>query len=296
MGHLYELDPFSGAILTQVSTGVGSTTTPSGLAKITSIAANIDTDNTSHFAYGGDLQGNLWRFDLSGASLAVSTMATLKDAAGKPQPITTRPEVGLVNTHPVVFVGTGEMLGVSDLQDPATLAPPGGWSYVGSLYALADNGTNLGNPRSNTTMVMQTISSFSATQRLVSNNPVNIPTNIGWMLDFPTAGERVNIDPGLALGTLVVATNIPTNSACASGGNSWLYEFKYSSGGSAVTGTPAGTETVGSEIVGLTFMENSSGQPYVYQKNSNGSGSATGLPPNSSNTTVRRVGWRQVPQ
>jgi len=296
MGHLYELDPFSGAILTQVSTGVGSTTTPAGLAKITSIAANIDTDNTSHFAYGGDLQGNLWRFDLSGASLAVSTMATLKDAAGKPQPITTRPEVGLVNTHPVVFVGTGEMLGVSDLQDPATLAPAGNWSYVGSLYALADNGTNLGNPRSNSSMVMQTISSFSATQRLVSNNPVNIPTNIGWMLDFPTTGERVNIDPGLALGTLVVATNIPTNSACAAGGNSWLYLFKYSSGGSAVTGTPAGTETVGAETVGLTFMENSNGQPYVYKKDSNGNGSATGLPPNSSNTTVRRVGWRQVPQ
>jgi hypothetical protein len=115
VGRLYELDPFTGAILQTASTGVGSTTSPSGLAKITAMVTNPDTDNTARFIYGGDLQGNLWRFDLTGASMTVSAFATLQDAAGKPQPITTRPELGQVNNYPVVFVGTGRLLGQSDL-------------------------------------------------------------------------------------------------------------------------------------------------------------------------------------
>jgi type IV pilus assembly protein PilY1 len=299
VGHLYELDPFSGAILRQVSTGVGSTTTPSGLARITAMVTNPDTDNTAHWVYGGDLQGNLWRFDLSGSSLSVSTMATLKDAAGKPQPITTRPELGQVNNSPVVYVGTGRMLGVTDLQDPSTLSPAGNWSYLSSLYALWDNGTNLGNPRSNASLVVQTFTSYSATQRSASTTPVHIPTNIGWMVDFPTTGERVNVDMQLVLGTLVVTTNVPSNNnACAAGGDSWLYQFDYSSGGAVngVANNVVATKTVGALTVGNVVVQLPGQSVKIISTESSGTKVTTGLNTNSVNPIVRRVGWREVPQ
>jgi type IV pilus assembly protein PilY1 len=299
MGRLYELNPFSGSILTQVSTGVGSTVTPSGLSRISALVTNPDTDNTAHFVYGGDLQGNLWRFDLSGSTPTVSTMATLKDAAGKSQPITTRPELGEVNNYPVVYVGTGRMLGVTDLQDPATLVPPANWSYVASVYALNDNGTSLGNPRTNSSMVKQTFSSFSSTQRSASTNPVSIPSNIGWMVDFPSTGERVNVDMQLVLGTLLVTTNVPNNNnACAAGGDSWLYQFDYSSG-AAVAGTAnnvAGTETVGALTVGNVVVQLPSQAVKVISTESSGIKVTTGLNANSVNAIVRRVGWRELSQ
>jgi len=297
-GHLYELDPFTGQILGQVATGVGSTTTPSGLSTITAAVVNPDTNNTALAVYGGDLQGNLWRFNLSGASPTVSTMATLIDAASKPQPITVRPEVGQVNGHQMVYVGTGRLLGVSDLQDPATLAPAGNWSYVSSEYALLDNGTNLGNPRASSAMVKQTFSTFSATQRAISSNPVSIPTNIGWMVDFPTTGERVVVNAQLLLGVLVVTTNIPNVNACSAGGDSWQYQFDYTSG-SSIVGTPnaiVGTETVGSLTVGTTIVELPNGSFKIINKHSDGSNVVNGLNSNVSSGTARRVGWRYVTQ
>jgi type IV pilus assembly protein PilY1 len=300
VGRLYELDPFTGAILQTASTGVGSTTSPSGLAKITAMVTNPDTDNTARFIYGGDLQGNLWRFDLTGASMTVSTFATLQDAAGKPQPITTRPELGQVNNYPVVFVGTGRLLGQSDLQDPSTLVPAGccNWSYVGSLYALYDSGTALGNPRANATIVKQTFTSYSSTQLSGSMTAVNIPTNIGWMVDFPTTGERVNVDPQLVLGTLVVTTNVPSSSACAAGGDSWLYQFNYASGGavSGVANNIVATKTVGALTVGNVLVQLPNQSVKIISTESSGTKVTTGLNTNAVNPTVRRVGWREFMQ
>ncbi len=302
MGHLYELDPFAGTILTSVSTGVGSTTTPAGLSRITALANNPDTDNTSTLVWGGDLQGNLWRFNLGTATPTVSLMATLKDSAGKVQPITTRPEVGIINGNTVVFVGTGRLLGVSDLQDPATLSPAGNWSYVSTQYALLDNGSNLGNPRTNPTMVVQTLSGFGSgstqTQRSVTTNAVSFPSNIGWLVDFPTAGERVNVDPQIVLGVLIVTTNIPNTDACSAGGNSWLYQFDYTNG-SAVVGVASsvvGTETVGALTVGNVVVELPNSTVKIISTLSNGTKVTSGLNTNPVNTTVRRVGWRSVAQ
>ena len=49
----------------------------------------------------------------------------------------------------------------------------------------------------------------------------------GWYMDLPSTVERVNIDPQLALGTLVLTGNIPNNNACTAGGDSWIYQFNY---------------------------------------------------------------------
>jgi type IV pilus assembly protein PilY1 len=46
-------------------------------------------------------------------------LATLKDPAGVAQPITTRPELGKVGPHAVMYVATGQLLGTDDLVNDA---------------------------------------------------------------------------------------------------------------------------------------------------------------------------------
>ena len=50
---------------TRSPTGVGDAATPSGLAQINNYVDNVAVDNTTLRAYGGDVLGNIWRFDLS---------------------------------------------------------------------------------------------------------------------------------------------------------------------------------------------------------------------------------------
>jgi len=96
-----------------------------------------------------------------------------------------------------------------------------------------DSATALGNVRANN-MVQQTLSvPTTATRGITTPATVDFATQNGWFVDFNPAvlpGERVNIDPQLYLGTLLVATNVPANNACTAGGYSWLYQFDYASG------------------------------------------------------------------
>src|SRR5262249_31871562 len=103
LGYLYVVDLATGSVLEKVGTGAGSSTTPSGLAKLAAWADNFQLDPTAKYLYGGDLRGNVWRFNLTGASTTVQQLGTLTDAANRPQSVTTRPELGDINGTRVVF-------------------------------------------------------------------------------------------------------------------------------------------------------------------------------------------------
>ena len=63
-GYLYVLNAATGAIISKISTGVGTAAAPSGLAKIAGY--NVESGgNKVSYVYGGDLLGNLWRFDIN---------------------------------------------------------------------------------------------------------------------------------------------------------------------------------------------------------------------------------------
>ena len=64
-GYFYVLDLATGTVLYKIATGAGSAATPSGLGKIAAWADNFQQDNTAKYVYGGDLRGNVWRFDLA---------------------------------------------------------------------------------------------------------------------------------------------------------------------------------------------------------------------------------------
>ncbi|MBP9805033.1 MAG: hypothetical protein KBE22_09040, partial [Candidatus Accumulibacter sp.] len=150
VGRLFILNANTGELLRTIATTAGDKDTPSGLAKITAWANFPDVNNTAERVYGGDLLGNLWRFDINGDILPdgydAHLLATLKDANGKAQAITARPELGKVKNHPVVFVGTGKLLGASDFEP----SPTGPKFQRQSFYAIKDrlDATEYGNPRS----------------------------------------------------------------------------------------------------------------------------------------------------
>jgi len=313
-GYLFELDAMTGQVLRKVSNGSGSTISPSGLAKI---GAWVDWvyDNTVRFVYGGDLNGDVWRFDLGavGASTAITVtkIASLVDSTGKAQPVTTQPELtegtselktpglgpvdSLLGTgKPVVYLGTGRYLGSTDQTDTS----------IQSLYAIKDNlsltgaAASASNTRAN--MVKQTLYERNGVGgRYTSMNSVPWTTKSGWYLDFDaiddqtgqhvtSGGERVNIDPVLLLGTLVVATNVPaTSSACTFGGTTYLYTFSYKDG----TGqgeSAASALAVGFVVVRLpsgalkAILTDSTGKKHVIQVGTSGSAEA------------RRASWREL--
>ena len=298
-GFLFVLDAFTGAVLSKVDTGAGDTTTPSGLGKIGAFANSFNTDNTSQKVYGGDLLGNLWRIDLSVNPPTVIRMATLMDGTGKAQSITTRPEIGIINSNTVVFVGTGRFLGASDLPDPATLSPAQPWAYTQSIYAIKDNNASYGNPRS--ALVQQTIVDNGSTTRTTSNNPVDFTVNSGWFADFNPAnsspGERVNIDPQLVQGTLVVVTNAPNNNVCTVGGDSFIYQFNYAKGTYVATapGQVVAQRTYGQATVGISLVRTTTGAIEAEQSLAGGQPPSTqGLNIAGGGGTGRRVSWRHL--
>jgi hypothetical protein len=94
VGYLYVLDAVTGKIIHKLSTGVGDSTTPSGLGQINNFVDRARVNNTTVRVYGGDMLGNVWRFDvndnLAPSGREASLLGTAKAPDGSPQPITVR--------------------------------------------------------------------------------------------------------------------------------------------------------------------------------------------------------------
>jgi len=251
-GILYVLEAGTGGKLAKISTGVGSATTPSGLAKISAWADDSVKNNTATYAYGGDLLGNLWRFDINTKSFL--NFANLKDADGAAQPVTTRPELGKVGGKRMVFVGTGKYLEKSDT-DSSTFKQQSAYGIMD-----ADATTTLSDPRAQ--LAQQTWTNDS-TARSSTNNSVDYSKKRGWYVDFPDVGERENVDPILESGTLLIPTLVPTSTVCSPGGYSWLNYVNYKTGG-PVSGSTSTGKKYNSPIVGLNII-------YI-NKNTDGTG------------------------
>jgi type IV pilus assembly protein PilY1 len=267
-GYLYVLNAGTGAIISKIATNVGSTTTPSGLAKIAGWN-DEPAGNKAGYVYGGDLLGNLWRFDINspvaatvadgeiGTGDVMKLAALFSDTAGtNPQPITTTPVLGKIAGKRIVFIGTGKYLETGDLTT----------TQVQTQYAIKDDDatTTLVNPRN--TLVRQYLindpagtatrlsSGTSATTATTPINSVNFYTGRGWFVDFPDSGERVNIDSELVQGSLLVPSIVPSNTVCSPGGYGWLNIFDYKTGGAINTATDLASLKYDATIVGVNVL------------------------------------------
>ncbi len=298
-GFMYVLNANSGTVISKYNTGVGDDGTPdgpSGLAKINAYVYDAFVNNTAVYIYGGDLLGNLWRFDINSPQSGSNPfkLAVLKDPSGTVQPITTRPELAEISGKRVIYVGTGRYLGTSDLTN----------TQQQSIYAITDETsatpTTLDNPRTSSKMVQQTLVNDAGTATRSMGSPiksVDFASGRGWFIDFPDSGERQNVPAQLVFGTLLLPTTVPTNTVCSPGGYGWLNFLDYKTGAS-VAGNVVATKT-NAPIVGINVIY-VKGEPVVnivtadnptptfppVQPNFSGGG--------ASGFTNHRVIWREL--
>ncbi len=250
-------------------------------------------DNTTLRVYGADLQGYLWRFNLDTAT--AYAVARYTDPSGVGQPVTTKPELGEVNGVPFIYVGTGRYLGTSDLPSTQTQ----------TIYGIKDatNGTAPASPINvrGGTIVAQTLTNTTtgvgAGTRTATSNTVDASKN-GWRVDLPDLGERVNVDPKLQLGTLIIGSNIPASSACTSGGTSYLNFLDYKTGGYVVSSgsTLAGVLIGNSLVVGISVVRLPNNKTVAIVTTSDNKYPNLAPPFSSPSPTGRRSSWRELSQ
>jgi type IV pilus assembly protein PilY1 len=230
-----------------LSTGTGSTSTPNGIAYAS--PADLDGDHITDYVYAGDLQGNLWRFDLtsnSESSWAVSPGPLFRTAAG--QPITTAiaiasgaPSVGMQAQLMLLF-GTGQKTPLT-MTSPTTYASGtqglygvwdwnlGAWNahasvQYASLTASASGLSTSNNYLTPSNLQQQTVTVNSVTQdrEITTNSTVcwagqtSCPTNnkFGWYMNLPGAQEQIVYSPALVLQALTVNSVVPASSSVTS--------------------------------------------------------------------------------
>lgn len=289
-GYLFVLNAATGGKLAEISTEVGSATTPSGLGKISAWNDFQGINNTAGYVYGGDLLGNLWRFNINDET--AFKFATLLDDGDNPQPIMTTPTLGKIKGQRVIFVGTGKYLEVSDLTDVSAQ----------TIYAIkdADATETLEDARSE---LIEQVLTRSGTSRTSTSNTVDFVDGRGWYVDLRDStsspefvGERVNIDMKLVKGVLIAASIVPSNTVCSPGGYGWLNYFDFQSG-AAVESDDVVSTLYQSPIVGVStvFIQ---GVPITIVGTGDGQFKKADVPPGGDGADFagRRVMWRELVQ
>jgi type IV pilus assembly protein PilY1 len=297
-GYLYVLEATTGRILYKIGTGAGDTTTPSGLSKIAGWVNNPNTNNTTLRVYGIDLLGNIWRFDVNDAyapgGREATRLATVKDPSGNPQPITTVPLLSEAGNPPApfVYVGTGRYLAVGDVTD----------AQVQSVYAIKDPLTTTAYADLRSDLQRLSLSTQESNRYVTCNQ--NCSGQTGWVVDLPDAGERVNVEMKLQLGTLVAVSNVPANTACEPGGYSYINFFDYRTGFSPLgAGQSVGAKFASALAVGINVVrlgsepgDESSGSGKVITIGTDADGNLINpeTPISAGAPSGKRVNWREI--
>lgn len=216
---------------------------------------DMDGDKVADRVYAGDLNGNMWAFDLSDSNpsnwgVAYSSGSDkvplfTAQVGGVPQPITSIPIVaknGNVVTisddpstptvegnepNTLVLFGTGKFLEPSDVNSNTDQM---------SYYAIWD--ANSGNV-SRSDLAVRTITNTTITNvgtggtdtvRTISGSAIDWSTQKGWYMDFLATGERVVAPSLLRREILFFNTIIPSSVACSFGGSGWLMSVDYDTG------------------------------------------------------------------
>jgi Tfp pilus tip-associated adhesin PilY1 len=213
---LYVLDAHDGTVIKKIDTGFGG---PEGSCNglSTPLLADVNNDEGVDYVYAGDLQGNMWKFDLTSADINNWGVAyadndgkpmplfVAKDANNKVQPITSMPDVmrPLYPGQPgyIVVFGTGKYLGPRDFSNTQVQTIYGIWDYgddddASEYLGVAVRGSDADG---NATLTLSNQSPFSSlarqtklldvnfagqSLRVLSDNPVN------YLWETDTGGEE----------------------------------------------------------------------------------------------------------
>ncbi|MFC5473256.1 pilus assembly protein [Paraherbaspirillum soli] len=224
---LYLVDVETGKEIKKIHTESGGAQAPNGLS---TPAFVFNGQREVIAAYAGDLQGNLWGFDLSDVDAAKwrpafdgKPLFVAKDSHGKVQPIVQQP---VLDYHPqggrLVMFGSGKFFEAADKLGTQTQSVYGIWDKPGAGV--------VGNRDA---LQQQTFTTVADGRTLTRNRP-NWAEKRGWVVDLPDSGERVVGKPLLIDDILWILSFAPTgNDLCGAGGASQLMGIAYATGGAA---------------------------------------------------------------
>ncbi len=324
-GYLYVIDANTGKLIHKIATGAGSAGSPSNLRDINTYVANLALDNTAMRVYGGDMMGNVWRFNINNLdgdgnpAPSVTLLGKTLSSDNKVQPVTTNVELAEINGNTMVFVGTGRLVNVADLDDKAVQSvfafkdpltqpalPDAAFVADGNMRAVLKPLRMVEKvfkvkPGTREPVLNETDPFVELTSRVVecTGDEDTICTTVGgWVLDLPDSGERVNVDMRIALNTLAFTTNVPQTEICSSGGYSWLnYLDLYT--GNPVSTSPGGMVSTRLNVitVGLGLLVSSDGRTSgLITGSDGGKPKPYDIPTGTPGPVGRRISWREVVQ
>ena len=255
-GFLYVLNPNSplktGQLLKKIPLpgDTGTDTSPTGLGTIRAFTASRQDPYVLQ-AYGGDLKGNVWRFDLSNVDPTqwkAELIAKLKDPSNKAQPITSGVRVEIDQNNNVdryLYVGTGQLLDQPDLLDT---------SVRNTMYVIKDGNRTTPEPapavpysRTNLNAVTAgSIAGFSGAA-----------TGRGWYQDAANSSQKVNSDVYADLNIVAFAFSEPSSDPCLSALTSTLYVRELTTGNSELLsgGSIVASVNIGGGIAGVALIQ-----------------------------------------
>ncbi len=221
----------TGAVIGEIDTGVGDSTTPNGLSAPTGVVG--PDGKTLAYVYAGDLLGNVWKFDVRDADPGNWTktrlFTALRDGTGAAQPISGAVTVALDprTFKRWVLFGTGRFLTISDANDKSASAQ--------SMYAFVDSDAVVPYSDLQQRTIINTgvkqdgyfVRTFESKQDLPAGKK-------GWYVNLPAAGERIVQDAQVVSNIFVTASMMPTGDACEASGSGYINAVD------AFTGTSAG--------------------------------------------------------
>ena len=247
---IYLVDLATGQRVIKLSTDTGfdeapaDLNRPNGMSTLTPVSAD---GSTVDLIYGGDLYGNIWKFDLSDSDPANWELAyklfqaCRRSTLGSPcsvsdmQPVSSRLAV---SEDPLgrnmVFFGTGRDLEIADKSDMS----------VQTFYGVIDKGSEVTGGRSQ--LLQQAIyyqghhdfDGVSRNLRLTTNNQL-INAQAGWFIDLEIPdgsggllrlGERVLNPPILRDHRILFSSHTYTSDSCQAGVEGWTMELDKRSG------------------------------------------------------------------
>lgn len=235
---LFILNATNGDIIRVFDTQSGGPANSNGMSEPRVL--DEDGDRIIDTIYAGDLNGNLWKIDVSANDASnwdfafnsggnPAPLFTAVDQNGQEQSITTKPSLAF---NPeggfMLLFGTGKFIEPTDTVIPNN-------PVVNSFYGLHDRGLTI--PSNRTTLVEQDVSTIPNTDptipegRAVSSNPVNYPADQGWYMDFDLAnGERIIADSTVLTEIVVFLTFNPEDTPCGASGTSFIMGVDFLNG------------------------------------------------------------------
>ncbi len=291
-GYLYFVNPRTGALLEKVKTPSPSI----GLAQASAFVKDF-SDETADSVYVGDLNGQVWRFDLTGTTGSYPQpvlLAVVTDPSGTVQPITTAP---LIEIHPVtrqryVLFGTGILLAITDVPD----------TQMQSFYAIIDgtasgfNGISAPITRANLTPITNSQLSSTTPNPMLSTGPLGWYTDLG--IDAGSGiGWRMVLNPSAFNGIVIFATNLTTaTDPCNPKGSGRVYAIDYATVQSvlqpSVVGDPNPPFDALFAVIDLR-LAGVNGKPEIL---AGGNGPLQQVPASLTGTLATRIlNWREIP-